>query len=421
MELLHHTKQNTGEKMIMDMEYYKALEKEVEKELDELFSDDEKELPEPEDISKEVSGNSGHGSSPEKTDVPKPDEKSDRGVAIYLRVSTDRQAEHGYSLQDQEERLREEARRRGFARLYKVEDAGESGTNFERKGLSEILQLATGRKIDTVLVTSLDRIGRDLIESLHYARMLRELGVKIAAMSGETDIATEEGLMYATIQFLSAELENKRRTKTSIAGRVQSFKQKHWNKPVPKGYLKKADGWIEKDPRWEQVIKDVFKLFLETGNYQTVKHVINEEHKETLPKPLTRQQVRQIICDPVYVGRPQYSGKASKKEFGRDITVEDLALAYVDQNTFERAREISKKIKEKYSRGKENVINAGELVKKFGSTILEEIPHIAVMCPECGERMVRNGTKILDGCIVQNYLCRSCNRQWRPCKEWVGR
>jgi DNA invertase Pin-like site-specific DNA recombinase len=167
-------------------------------------------------------------------EYPEPSEKKEGiGVALYLRVSSNRQAEKGFSLQDQEERLMEEAKGKLKAtRIYKIADAGESGTDFTRKGLNEILELAREGKIQHVLVTSLDRIGRDLIESLDYVRKLRSLGVKIMVAGTEADIATEEGLMMATIQFLSAELENRRRTKSSIAGRIQSFKSGRWGKPA---------------------------------------------------------------------------------------------------------------------------------------------------------------------------------------------
>jgi DNA invertase Pin-like site-specific DNA recombinase len=332
------------------------------------------------------------------------------GAAAYVRVSTNRQAEKGFSLQDQELRLVDEARRLGVSSLYKISDAGESGADFTRKGLNKILELAGQGKIQYMLVTSLDRIGRDLIESLDYVRKLRGLGVKIRAAGTETDISTEEGLMNTTILFLSAELERRRITRSSTAGRIQSFRTKHWSRPRPPiGYRKGKDGWIEKELTWEPLIKRVYELYLKNANYKVAADIVNREFRAFLQKPLTHQQIRQIICDPVYVGKPQYAGK---------VTVEDPGLAYTDIWTFRRVQEISGRIRRKRSRKKKDALR--DLLEKHGPDVLEFIPDVAVICPSCRGVMVRNGTLVTKEWTAHNYLCKGCGRQRKiPTKRQV--
>ena len=338
-------------------------------------------------------------------------EKEGTGVALYLRVSTDRQAEKGFSLKDQEERLRAEAERLKATRIYPIVDAGESGTDFNRKGLNEILELARGNNIQYVLVTSLDRIGRDLIESLDYTRKLRDFGVKIIAAGTEADIATEEGLMNSTIQFLSAELENRRRTKSSIAGRIQSFKSRRWGSPVPKGYHKRKDGWIEKEPSWDPLIKDVFDSFLRVGNYRAVRDIINKRYRDFLTNPVTRHQIKQILHDPTYMGKPRYAGK---------VTVEDSGLAYVNPETFEKVQELANRIRRRYSHKKKDALQ--DLVRKYGLDVLEFIPDTAVLCPDCKGVMVKNGTISIGEWTAHNYLCRKCGKQRKvPTKNQIRR
>jgi DNA invertase Pin-like site-specific DNA recombinase len=339
------------------------------------------------------------------------------GAAAYLRVSTDKQAEKGFSLQDQELRLADEARRLGVSHLYKIADAGESGTDFTRRGLNKILELAGDGKIQYILVTSLDRIGRDLIESLDYVRKLRGLGVKIIASGSEADIATEEGLMTAAMYFLMAELEGKRITQRSASGRIQSFRMRHWSKPRPPiGYRKRGDGWIEREPGWEHLVKRVYELYLKNANYQIVRSIVNREFQAFLKKPLTHQQIRQVICDPVYAGKPQYAGKA---------TVEDPSLAYIDPETFSGAQEISGRIRRKRLRKKKDALH--DLLEKYGPDVLEFIPDVAVLCPDCKGAMVRNGTFVTREWVAHNYLCKKCGRQrkiptkhqMRGIQEWV--
>jgi DNA invertase Pin-like site-specific DNA recombinase/uncharacterized protein YlaI len=368
-------------------------------------------------------------------DTSKSNENNAKGAAIYGRVSSTEQAKYGYSLYDQVERLRDEARRRGYTDVYEVIDAGVSGTNFEREGLSKLLRLASERKIDTVFVTSLDRIGRNLIESLDYTQRLRELGVKIVAMGGEADIKTEDGLLTLTIQYLSAELENRRRTKSSIAGKVQSFKRKHWNKPVPLGYRKRMDGWIEKDPKWEPVIRDIFELILESKktastkkgvSYRAIARTISERHGEILSKPLTDYQIKQIARNPVYAGRAQCAGRATIRELGKPVVIEDPSLAFVNIKTFEEVQKIMRENQEKLQKKKTAL---DKFMEEHGIEVLPYLPRLAVLCPQCEHRMVRNGTLTQWGVTVCNYLCKKCKKQVRiPTKkdmeriqEWVSK
>ncbi len=339
------------------------------------------------------------------------------GVALYLRVSTDRQAEKGYSLQDQEERLTKEATERLKAlHIYKIVDAGESGTDFNRKGLGEILEHAMKKRIQYVLVTSLDRIGRDLIESLHYVRKLRDLGVKIIAAGSEADIDTEEGLMTATIQFLSAELTNKSRARSAAAGRIQSFKSKHWGRPVPLGYHKRKDCWIEKEPAWESLVKEVFDHFLKLESYREVTEIVNGKYRDILVKPLTRHQVGQILHDPIYMGRPQYAGK---------LTVDDVSLAFLSCETFKKVQELSERIHGKHRRKKVDALQ--EFMKEYGLEVLTFVPNIAILCPSCNGIMVKNGAVCVGEWAAHNYLCRNCGKQrkvltkhqMRKIQEWV--
>lgn len=63
-------------------------------------------------------------------------------VALYVRVSTDEQKRHGFSLADQGRTLRQHAEREGFVVAEEVADEGLSGANPYRPGLGRVLELA---------------------------------------------------------------------------------------------------------------------------------------------------------------------------------------------------------------------------------------------------------------------------------------
>src|SRR3990170_6522278 len=83
-------------------------------------------------------------------------------VAGYIRVSSDKQADAGMSLEVQESQIRK------YAELYDIElseivvDAGESAKNLKRPGMQKIIELMDFGLCDGVLVIKLDRLTRSV-------------------------------------------------------------------------------------------------------------------------------------------------------------------------------------------------------------------------------------------------------------------
>ena len=60
------------------------------------------------------------------------------------------------------------------------------GLDFERRGLNELMSLVKQHEIDTILMTSLDRIGRDALNVLAVLETLDSHGVKLIIQGGDT-------------------------------------------------------------------------------------------------------------------------------------------------------------------------------------------------------------------------------------------
>ena len=82
-------------------------------------------------------------------------------VALYARVSTDRQAEH-QTIEQQLERLQAEARQRGWtippAQIYR--DDGVSGARLDRPALDRLRDAISQGQVGVLLITSPDRLAR---------------------------------------------------------------------------------------------------------------------------------------------------------------------------------------------------------------------------------------------------------------------
>ena len=81
-------------------------------------------------------------------------------AAIYARFSSDLQSDR--SIDDQLALCREIARRDGMKIIAEFEDRAQSGASLHgRVGISKIIDAATAKKFDVLIVESLDRISRD--------------------------------------------------------------------------------------------------------------------------------------------------------------------------------------------------------------------------------------------------------------------
>src|SRR5437773_1253415 len=93
--------------------------------------------------------------------VPKGTAEATRTVG-YVRVSLEKQADGGLSLEAQEARLRAYADLYGLNLVSVVSDAGASAKTLERPGLATALTMLETRQADALLVAKLDRLTRSV-------------------------------------------------------------------------------------------------------------------------------------------------------------------------------------------------------------------------------------------------------------------
>ena len=157
--------------------------------------------------------------------------------AIYIRVSTRHQAEKGFSLEDQRERLIACAAERGWS--YQVfEDAGESGENLEeRPGLVHLLKLAEAGEITGVLVTDESRLARDELVGAVIRDRLKRTGTKLATLRGEHDLTDPSGNFIANVLAAAHAFDQDLRIEKMKAGLRKAALAGFWpGGPPPYGY-----------------------------------------------------------------------------------------------------------------------------------------------------------------------------------------
>lgn len=150
-------------------------------------------------------------------------------AALYVRVSTERQT-HA----TQERELREEAKRRGW-KVVQVYAETVSGAAVKRPQLSRLRHDAALKRFRVVLIWSIDRLGRSVLEMLTIAEELKRHGVGLASFrEPAVDTTGPTGRMVLQIWAAFAEFERAQiiaRTRAGLAtarlkGRVGGRKRK---------------------------------------------------------------------------------------------------------------------------------------------------------------------------------------------------
>jgi len=342
-------------------------------------------------------------------------------VAAYLRVSTGKQAKKGFSLDAQRDQLEKLKADHKPSRIYWFIDAGKSGRDFDKRKLNAIMELKERGEVDELWVTNIDRIGRECRKLLLFFLNLCDDDVVVIRtpekVYGLKDLSS---LLVYVIAAHAAEQKNKDRTNAVVAGKAQAFKQGRWNKPVPTAYRKAKDEWLEKipDPNWEPLIKDVYAILFRIRKIEHVRRRVNEKYRGFLPKPLTRHQIKRILSDPVYMGKPQHLG----------VIVEDPSLVYVDEKTFVEAQKVLGCIHRRHSCKRYNPIK--DSVAELGISALDFYDHFVELHHKgCGGLWVKNGTETANGITRQIFLCKKCGRQTkvpknaqiRRIQEWASK
>ncbi len=147
-----------------------------------------------------------------------------RCFAIYARVSTEEQAQHGTSLEGQAEMCRRLAEKLGATEIRAFVDAGISGTDISRPGLQALLAAASAHEIAGVACLDPDRLARNLSHQLIITDQLEGIGVELHFVQFERRPTPDGRLLYA-IRGAIAEFEAHKIRERTRQGKQQRLRE----------------------------------------------------------------------------------------------------------------------------------------------------------------------------------------------------
>jgi DNA invertase Pin-like site-specific DNA recombinase len=117
----------------------------------------------------------------------------------YVRVSTDKQAERGVSLEAQEAKIRAMATVQGSDLIDVIIDGGESAKSLNRPGLQRLMTLVNSGKVQAVIVAKLDRLTRSVKDLCGLLELFEKRKVALISVAEALDTGSAAGRLVITI------------------------------------------------------------------------------------------------------------------------------------------------------------------------------------------------------------------------------
>jgi DNA invertase Pin-like site-specific DNA recombinase len=177
-----------------------------------------------------------------------------RAIA-YVRVSTDKQADRGVSLEAQEAKIR------AYASVYDLDlvdvviDAGASAKTLDRPGLTRVLSAVKRGEVDAVVVMKLDRLTRSVVDlGTLVDRYFQRCG--LLSVSEQIDTRTAAGRLVLNVLASVAQWEREAiGERTSVAMKHKAAKGEFiGGHSAPYGFTLAADGVALVEVEAEQAV-----------------------------------------------------------------------------------------------------------------------------------------------------------------------
>ena len=163
-------------------------------------------------------------------------------ACLYVRVSTDEQADKGYSQRDQEERLTRYCLQNNIA-VENIVYEDHSAKTFIRPEwirLLNLLKKVKSCKVNLVIFTKWDRFSRNAGDAYQMINTLRKLGIEPHAIEQPLDLLVPENKMMLAIYLAAPEVENDRRALNTFNGMRRARKEGRMMGTAPFGYINRS-------------------------------------------------------------------------------------------------------------------------------------------------------------------------------------
>lgn len=286
-------------------------------------------------------------------------------AAIYVRVSTEEQAQEGQSIQAQIEVLTQ------YCKLFNIQiydvykDPGVSGKSMNRPGLEKLIHDSKLGLFNTVLVWKISRLSRSLKDLLIMLDKFEQKGVSFISYSEKFDTSTPVGRM--TLQILGSIAEFERNTIVeNVKLGLGELARKGRKASAPLLGYDYVDKELVINSSEADTIRLIFDMYANSklGIAGVVKWLNENGYRTKRGNPFGKDTLGDILSNPAYISKNRHQVGTEKEH-----VVDGIHESIIDMDTWELAQKKREKFKDTSKRRHEAGISllAGYL-----------------KCPDCG-------------------------------------
>lgn len=271
-------------------------------------------------------------------------------AVIYARVSTQRQADDGVSMESQIEQCRVKARALEAEVVEVFRDDGVSGRTDNRPGFQAALAYCAAHRVSYFVCWSTSRFGRNLEDALKNANQLREWGTKAAYVHQDIDLETDAGWMLGVMTGMMDEIYSRNVARDTLRSMITASRDGFFvGGRAPFGYRIERVGKRSKLAVHEDhaaIVRTMYALALNEGlGAQAVALRMNAAGLTREGKAWGKNSVAMILKNPSYMGQRLFNQIHRKSRDAKPV--EDVVRvashpALISQDDFERVQAMMK-------------------------------------------------------------------------------
>ena len=263
-------------------------------------------------------------------------------TGIYVRVSTEEQAEEGFSIRAQTEKLKSYAFLKDWDIYDIYSDEGISGKNIvDRPAINRLIQDIKEGKVNNVLVFKVDRLTRSIKNLMELVEIFDEYKCSFNSLTESIDTETPSGRMFLKIIGIFAEFERENIVTRTKLGFERKVKEGYTlaTRTTSYGYDRGSGEKIQQvNPIEAEIVREIFDLYV--NHNESLTHIAKILNDRKIPtkengKWWCATRLRNILQNPTYIGKVRYSTKDKDRYFESD----GYHDAIIDEKTFLLAQE----------------------------------------------------------------------------------
>lgn len=228
---------------------------------------------------------------------------------LYIRVSTSKQDQDGFSIPMQRSRLVSYCKAMGWAVAGVYVDPGFSGSTLERPGMTALIDAVNDGKGDVVLVYKLDRLSRSQRDVLYMLEdVLEPRGVAFVSMQESFDTSSIYGKTMLSILSVFGQMERMMITERTMMGRAGRAEKGYFHgggtSPIGYDYI---DGELHVNEEEAEQVRMVYQLFADGYTVTEITRRMDGYHTKHGGWSHT-STVGNVLDNPLYAGTIHFDG-----------------------------------------------------------------------------------------------------------------